>query len=285
MNYWKAVLAALLLVFIVGGGSMAVGRMNSTISLTIGSSESDYNATYNANDYDIEDILGEDFYDDGVPALPPEVQQAIQEASQGSPSSLIPGFVLAGLFGVILMIALAIAILVDIFLYNPLLVGVRRFFSTNLHEKARARELAFSFDHSYRNIVRVMFYRDLHTFLWSLLFIIPGIVKSYEYRMIPYLLAEYPDMPKSDAFAISKYMMDGNKWKAFVLDLSFILWYIGSAVTLGLLGLFYATPYKAQTDASLYDALKAEKNPFHQPTLDNNGQQGYNEPMDQSAEA
>ena len=259
---------------------MSLSNFNTTMSFTSGPSQMSYNSTYNADD-----ILGEDFYDDDIPALPPEVGQAIQEASNGSGFSPVMGIVLAGMLGVILLIVLIVVILVDIFLFNPLTVGVRRFFSTNLHEKARARELAFSFDHSYKNIVHVMFFRSLHTFLWSLLFIIPGIVKSYEYRMIPYLLAEYPDMPKNDAFAISKYMMDGNKWKAFVLDLSFILWYLGTIFTLGLLGLFYANPYKAQTDAALYEALKAEKNPFHQPTLDNNGQRGYNEPMDQTAEA
>ena len=64
---------------------------------------------------------------------------------------------------------------------------------------------------------------DFCTFLWSLLLIIPGIVKSYEYRMIPYLLADHPEMSKDEAFAASKAMIDGNKWDAFVLDFSFIL--------------------------------------------------------------
>lgn len=52
------------------------------------------------------------------------------------------------------------------------------------------------------------------TGLWMLLFIIPGIVKSYEYMMIPYLLAEHPEMTRQEAFAESKQMMDGNKWDA-----------------------------------------------------------------------
>ena len=107
-----------------------------------------------------------------------------------------------------------------------------------------------------------MFFRDLYTFLWSLLFVIPGIVKGYEYRMIPYLLAEYPDMPMEDAFTISRNMMYGNKWKAFVLDLSFILWVLLSGITLGLAGIFYVDPYMAQTNAALYDAIKIEKQPF-----------------------
>ena len=103
-----------------------------------------------------------------------------------------------------------------------------------------------------------MFFRDLYTFLWSLLFIIPGIVKSYEYRMIPYILGENPDMNMEQAFAMSKQMMDGNKWNAFVLDLSFILWDLLGACTVGILNILYIEPYKRLTDAGLYQTLKEQ---------------------------
>ena len=101
-----------------------------------------------------------------------------------------------------------------------------------------------------------MFRRDISIALWSMLFVIPGIVKSYEYRMIPYLLAEHPEMTWKDAFAESKEMMTGNKWKAFVLDLSFIGWQLLSILTLGLLSVFYVNPYKFSTNAALYEAIK-----------------------------
>ena len=104
-----------------------------------------------------------------------------------------------------------------------------------------------------------MFFRDLYTILWTLLFIIPGIVKAYEYRMIPYILSEDPNMDKNEVFAMSKQMMTGNKWKAFVLDLSFILWDILGACTCGILHIFYIEPYKRLTDAGLYQALKDEQ--------------------------
>ena len=94
--------------------------------------------------------------------------------------------------------------------------------------------------------------------LWLLLFIIPGIVKIYEYRMIPYLLADNPDMSKQEAFRMSKAMMKGNKWRAFVLDLSFILWDILGVITLGIVSVLWVDPYKQQTDAALYNALKTE---------------------------
>ena len=90
----------------------------------------------------------------------------------------------------------------------------------------------------------------------SLLCIIPGIVKGYEYRMIPYLLADHPEMTKDEAFAASKEMMMGQKWNAFVLDLSFIGWDILSSMTFGILDIFYVMPYKMSTNAALYEAIK-----------------------------
>ena len=74
--------------------------------------------------------------------------------------------------------------------------------------------------------------------------------------MIPYILAEYPDMEWRDVFATSKRMMDGEKWNAFVLDLSFLGWQLLSIITCGLVGIFYVNPYKGLTDAALYMALR-----------------------------
>ena len=75
-----------------------------------------------------------------------------------------------------------------------------------------------------------MFLKGLFQGLWSLLFVIPGIIKSYEYRMIPYILSENPNISRKRAFEISKQMMKGNKWDTFVLDLSFIGWQILSGI-------------------------------------------------------
>ena len=101
-----------------------------------------------------------------------------------------------------------------------------------------------------------MFLKALYVFLWSLLLVIPGIIKGYEYRMIPYILAENPGIDTKEAFAMSKQMMDGNKWNAFVLDLSFLGWIILSVFTCGILAVFYVNPYIYMTDAELYVALK-----------------------------
>ena len=101
----------------------------------------------------------------------------------------------------------------------------------------------------------------VYTFLWSLLFIIPGIVKSLSYAMTPYILADHPEMSASEAITASRIMMDGNKGKLFVLYLSFIGWEILCIIPFVFL---YVTPYMMASVAKFYDTIKDEKN-FTQP--------------------
>ncbi|MDO4533283.1 MAG: DUF975 family protein [Coriobacteriia bacterium] len=162
--------------------------------------------------------------------------------------------VLSGLF-LVLLITFLLSLAVYAFVWNPLQAGCRGFFTANLNRPALVREAVSTFDRGYANCVKAMILRDVFTFLWTLLLIIPGIVKSYEYRMIPYLVADHPEMTYKEAFAESKRLMHGNKWKTFVLDLSFIGWWILSGLTLGLFGVFYVSPYYSSTAAALYEEL------------------------------
>lgn len=116
------------------------------------------------------------------------------------------------------------------------------------------------FSRSYKNIVKTMFFRNLFTILWSMLFVIPGIIKAYEYRMIPFILTENPDISMEDAFALSKRMMDKEKMNVFVLDLSFIGWSILGALSGGIFHIFYVNPYYQLTNAELYLVLKQKIN-------------------------
>ena len=159
---------------------------------------------------------------------------------------------------VIAILILAIVILTFELLVNPFEVGVNKFRLNALRDKGNVSDMGTGFDISYQRNVKVLFFRDLYIMLWLLLFIIPGIVKIYEYRMIPYLLADNPNMSKQEAFRNSKAMMKGNKWRAFVLDLSFILWDILGVITLGIVSVLWVDPYKQLTDAALYNALKTE---------------------------
>ena len=100
-----------------------------------------------------------------------------------------------------------------------------------------------------------MFHYDIRIALWYLLFIIPGIYKQYQYRLVPYILAERPDMPYREVLQRSAALMNGHKWKAFLLDLSFIPWHILGIITCFIVEIFYAAPYQALTSAALYRRL------------------------------
>lgn len=220
MNYWPFVLVALVHSFITGGNGVG-GR-----------------SSYK------------------------EVKDSLEEGGiyrHGSFSPYHIGSWALALVVAVLVAALGIAVaalVLDIFVLGPLEVGCKRYMTISREVKPQYGEMLFAFKNCYGNVVKTMFMRNLFIFLWSLLLVIPGIVKSYEYRMVPYLMAEYPDMASTEAFRISREMMAGNKWEAFVLDLSFIGWNILSAITFGLVGIFYSAPYQMLTDCALYLTLK-----------------------------
>ena len=96
---------------------------------------------------------------------------------------------------------------------------------------------------------------SLYTFLWSLLFIIPGIVKSYSYAMTPYILLDRPELSPTEAIKESEKMMNGHKMDLFILELSFIGWIFLSVLTFGVL-ILYVEPYMMATKAAFYFELK-----------------------------
>ena len=102
------------------------------------------------------------------------------------------------------------------------------------------------------------FLRNLYIALWSLLFIIPGIIKGYSYAMTPFILAEHPDLTASQAIRFSEDLMDGHKADLFILELSFIGWDLLAVLTLNL-GHIALNPYKNAAHAAFYRQLQAEK--------------------------
>lgn len=156
---------------------------------------------------------------------------------------------LAGIATVVILIVLV----AKVFVGNLLKMGGYRFFILNQTAQPGIGTLLDGFRSGhYVNIVLTMFLRDLFTTLWSLLLVVPGIVKHYEYLMVPYIIAENPAMDYKEAFQISKQMMDGEKMEAFIMDLSFLGWYLLSAVTCGLLAIFYVNPYAQASFAEMY---------------------------------
>ena len=160
---------------------------------------------------------------------------------------------ITGLLAGIATVVIQIVLVAKVFVGNLLKMGGYRFFILNQTAQPGIGTLLDGFRSGhYVNIVLTMFLRDLFTALWSLLLVVPGIVKHYEYLMVPYIIAENPAMDYKEAFQISKQMMDGEKMEAFIMDLSFLGWYLLSAVTCGLLAIFYVNPYVQASFAEMY---------------------------------
>lgn len=239
-NYWKIVLVSLIGMLIGGGlGSSGISGGGSDIRDMASDNVEEHFTEHENDDVDWE----------GAEAVLDDIQMDIR-----------PQDIVAVAFTVIVVlivaaIVLAIGIALDVLLLNPVQVGINRFMVKSLDDTARIAEVGYTFDHNYKNGVKVMFFKDLYVVLWSLLFIVPGIYKAYQYRMVPYILGENPDMTYQEVLQRSKDMMDGQKWDAFVLDLSFILWHMLGGITCGLAEIFYVAPYVNLTDAALYSRL------------------------------
>ena len=181
---------------------------------------------------------------------------------QGWLSSLFDG--LGYWFGVLwsvfsLFIALAL-LLIKIVVGNVVYVGGIRFFIQNRRENPSAGTIFFGFQNgNYGNIALTIFLKDLYTALWTLLLVVPGIIKHYEYRMIPYILAENPTMPREEAFQISRRMMMGQKIGCIRIG-SFIyrLVYFSKRFHLDWQDYFLLRPYYETVFAELYEANKTE---------------------------
>lgn len=237
-NYWWCVLAALILMLLTSNGN---GRDTDK-------KEKEKDApviSININDLHLEKE---------------DIQQYVAKSVGGNMYTAgkviygIVGGVLGLLFLGIAMMVLAMAIIIGVFVFQPLVVGGRKFFLENeLEKKNGIGDYLYAFRCGYYgNIVTTMFMRNLKIVLWALLLIVPGIIKAYEYRMVPYILAEHPEMGYDEVLKTSSRIMDGQKWNAFVLDLSFIGWEILSGITAGIVGIFWVNPYVFATDAELY---------------------------------
>ena len=97
---------------------------------------------------------------------------------------------------------------------------------------------------------------QVYTALWMLLFIIPGLVKSYSYAMVPFLIIDEPELSANEIITRSREMMNGHKWRTFLLDLSFIGWILLTVITCGIVGVFWTNPYMYSTRAALYHELR-----------------------------
>ncbi len=142
-------------------------------------------------------------------------------------------------------------------LFSGLLTFGYASFCLTLIQTKRARVGAF-----FGGMLRKLFKKwgasllmGLYTFLWSLVFLIPGLVKYYAYAMTPYIMMEKPEMGINEAITRSRQIMKGHKWQLFWLDVSFTGWMLLSIVTLGA-ALFYVWPYYNAAKAAFYQEIK-----------------------------
>ena len=184
------------------------------------------------------------------------IEQTIKEAQEflaQIPTIVWVAFAFAALIGFVIGMGLAF------FVSNVVLVGCNRYFLENREHQTDFLKVFFAFQRGkFFPTVQVMFLRTLYIWGWSLLLWIPGIVKSYAYMLVPYILAENTSLDRRRVFELSNEMMRGHKWEAFILNLSFLGWNFLSACSGGLLSIFYVSPYINATYAEFYSAIKAE---------------------------
>ena len=167
-------------------------------------------------------------------------------------------------FSTVFLFFVVFSFFFNIFIGYPVLVGMNRFFMENRISGSKIERLFYVFKSgNYLNVVKTMFLMNLKIFLWSLLFIIPGIIKSYEYYMVPYILSENPGISSKRAFEISKEMTDSEKFDIFWLGLSFFGWILLGTLACGI-GVLFVEPYLQTTFAELYQVMreKAHNNGF-----------------------
>lgn len=179
-----------------------------------------------------------------------------------------------------ILIAILIMGAVYFVLGSAINVGYAKF-NLNLVDKVEGTfENLFAYFSNWKTTVVARLLRSIYVVLWSLLFIISRIMASLSYAMTEYILAENPEMSASEAITLSKQMMDGNKWRLFCLDLSFIGWDILRGFTLGI-DYLWLTPYKQAARAAFYREVSGTEKPDFESEWSGYNYQNYEDIVDE----
>ena len=166
--------------------------------------------------------------------------------------TFVPGIII-GLVGVTV---------IGTILAAPLLIGgMYGLWQLYIGRPTSTNDLGRGYQQPYlmRNVIQLVL-MFVFIVLWSLLLLVPGIIKSYSYALVPFLLAD-PDVQEEDVITLSRRMMDGHKWDLFILQLSFIGWVILGVLTLNILNIFYTLPYSQLAVAGFYQGRKESFQP------------------------
>ena len=160
------------------------------------------------------------------------------------------GTFLTGSFTYIMILSIVMA-LVYMTLGSVIRLGYARFNLNLVDRKEAVLENLFAYFRHWKTAIVTRLLTSLYTFLWTLLFMIPGIIASYSYAMTGYILAEHPELSAGEAIDRSKELMTGNRWRLFCLQFSFIGWGILCVFTCGI-GNLWLMPYKQAATAAFY---------------------------------
>ncbi|QQK08489.1 DUF975 family protein [Miniphocaeibacter halophilus] len=156
----------------------------------------------------------------------------------------MPSIILSGI--------ISLFFILNIFFIQPLSIGVNKYFLKAYKKENKLINIFIPFkDGTWFKLSGKLFLMNLYLSLWTLLFIIPGVIKYFQYYYVEYILAENPEMPLSEAIGLSKEMTDGEKFDIFILQLSFIGWELLSLFTFSL-GHLLLIPYTKATYTRLY---------------------------------
>lgn len=200
----------------------------------------------------------QEFYTAGQPVMPSnsEIRMAARQALKGNwVNAVLATLVFSLVAGAASSIPLA-----GLLLLCPLEFGFMLCFLRLVRGEDSSEMVGdqFSIFNNYGRVLGTSLLVFLYTLLWTLLFIVPGIVKSYAYAMTPYVMNDHPELDAEECVHESRMMMQGYKWKLFCLDLSFIGWALLGCLTLGI-GFLWLQPYIEASHAKFYDEMKARR--------------------------
>ena len=158
-----------------------------------------------------------------------------------------------------------LAFIVNIFIVLPLSFGFYLYFMRFNEDRSRIENLFYYFQNGsdlYLKTIGLSLLIGLFTFLWSLLFIIPGIIMKISYSMSYYIMIENPEIEIREAINMSKKMMHGHKLEYFLLNLSFIGWSFLALFTFGI-GYLWLIPYMQLTQIEFYEEVKIGYIPYY----------------------
>lgn len=160
------------------------------------------------------------------------------------------GSFLAGGVTYLLLLGLAIA-LVQLILGGIVAAGYAKYNLELMDGREVGVDTLFAYFPQWKTMLIANILQAIYVLLWTLLFIIPGIIAAYRYSMTYFILAENPEMRASEAISRSKELMNGNKWRLFCLDFSFIGWALLASLAMGI-GNLFLTPYRRAANAAFY---------------------------------